>query len=351
MNNLFLKLNYLIPPEISHHLFINILKYNFVRQKFEHKNLEVNLWGKSFKNPLGLAAGFDKNAEAINGCLNIGFGFVEVGTVTPKPQVGNSKPRVFRIPEYEAVIQRLGFNNKGIDFFMDNIAIHKKKSKNAIIGSNIGKNKDTDDFVSDYSYLLKKCEEFSDYIVVNVSSPNTPGLRDIQKKEMINLLLKELHSKKSKKIPLLIKISPDIDYSDLENICDIAVKEKWLNGIIVSNTTTTREPLKNKPIKNSWKIRENGGLSGPPIFDISNTILSKTFRLTKGKIPLIGVGGISTPEDAFEKIAFGANLIQIYTSLIYQGPWVVPKILKGLSSLLAINGFKNIQSAVGHKVK
>jgi dihydroorotate dehydrogenase len=351
MNKFLLKLNYLIPPEISHYLFIKILKYNLVKQKVDNKNLEVNLWGKSFKNPLGLAAGFDKNAEVINGCLDIGFGFVEVGTVTPKPQVGNAKPRVFRIPEYEAVIQRLGFNNKGIDFFIDNIVSFKKKSKNGIIGCNIGKNKDTKDYVSDYSYLLKKCEEFSDYIVVNVSSPNTPGLRDIQKKEMINFLLKELHSKKTKKVPLLIKISPDINYSDLENICDIAITEKWLNGIIVSNTTTTRESLKNKPMKSSWKITEDGGLSGPPIFDISNAILSKTYRLTKGKVPLIGVGGISTAEDAFEKIAFGANLIQIYTSLIYQGPWVVPRILKGLSRLLDINGFKNIKSAVGHKVK
>jgi len=350
MNKLFLKLNYLIPPEISHHLFLKILKYNLVKQKIYNENLELNLWGKSFKNPLGLAAGFDKNAEVISGCFNLGFGFVEVGTVTPKPQAGNVKPRVFRIPEYEAVIQRLGFNNKGIEFFMNNIVSYKNRSENSILGCNIGKNKDTEDFILDYSNLLKKCEKFSDYIVVNVSSPNTPGLRDIQKKEMINVLLKELHYKKSKKVPLLIKISPDISYSDLENICDIALRENWLSGIIVSNTTTTRESLKNKPIKHSWKIFEDGGLSGPPLFDISNSILRKTFRLTKGKVPLIGVGGISSAEDAFQKIAFGANLIQIYTSLIYQGPWVVPRILKGLSKLLNKNGFKDIQSAVGHKV-
>ena len=351
MNKLLLKLNYLIPPEISHYLFIKILKYNLVIQKIDNENLELKLWGKSFKNPLGLAAGFDKNAEAISGCFNLGFGFVEVGTVTPRPQIGNAKPRVFRIPEYKAVIQRLGFNNKGIDSFLNNIISYKNKSKNSILGCNIGKNKDTEDFISDYSHLLTKCERVADYIVVNISSPNTPGLREIQKKETINILLKELDSKKSKKIPLLIKISPDIADSDLENICDIALKEKWLNGIIVSNTTVSRDYLKNRPIRNSWKINENGGLSGPPLFNISNSILSKTFKLTKGKVPLIGVGGISSAEDAFEKIALGANLIQIYTSLIYQGPWVVQKILKGLSRLLNTNGFKNIQSAVGHKVK
>ena len=347
----FYKLAQFIPPELSHKLFIYLLKLEVIKEEMDDEVLKVNLWNKDFKNPLGLAAGFDKNAEVISGSLNLGFGFVEVGTVTPKPQFGNRRPRVFRIPEYNSVIQRLGFNNMGIDVFLRNIERYRKKNKVGIIGSNIGKNKDSEDYIKDYSDLLKKCNKDSDYITINISSPNTPGLRDIQKKENVNNLLKKLCEENYEKTPILLKISPDISVSDLENICDIAVSKKWLDGLIISNTTISRDSLKHKPIRDSWKIYENGGLSGPPLLDKSNQILETTYKLTNGKIPIIGVGGISSAVDAFNKIALGASLLQIYTVLIYSGPMIVIKILKGLKELLLKNGFKNVQNAVGHKVK
>ena len=313
--------------------------------------LKVSLWNIDFPNPLGLAAGFDKNAEVIKGCFGLGFGFVEVGTVTPRPQIGNLKPRVFKIPEFEAVIQRLGFNNLGVKNFIENVKYYRKSFKTGIIGSNIGKNKTTSDDIEDYLSLLNDCEPISDYIVINVSSPNTPGLRDLQKKEKISELLKGIQKKKSGCTPILLKISPDIKENELEHICEIALNQKWLDGLIVSNTTTNRDMLKKKPIRNAWKIDEDGGLSGPPLFKSSTEILKKTYFLTKGKVPLIGVGGISSSEEAFEKIASGASLIQIYTSMIYKGPNVVINILNGLDQKLKINGFKNIGDAIGHKVK
>ncbi len=342
--------SFLFSPELAHYFFLRILKFGVINQEFSDEALKINLWGKNFINPLGLAAGFDKNAEVISGILKMGFGFAELGTVTPKPQIGNVKPRVFRIPEYEAVIQRLGFNNKGLDFFINNISEFKKINK-GIIGANIGKNKDSNNYLDDYNILLTECSKFADYVVVNISSPNTPGLRDIQKKDRISFLLKELNIKNIKKVPLLLKIAPDISNEDLENICNIALKEDWLSGLVISNTTILRDSIRDKPIKNAWKIKELGGLSGPPLYRLSNEILKKTYKLTKGKVPLIGVGGISSGEDAFEKIGLGASLIQIYTSLIYKGPEVIIEILKELRSRLKLNGFKNIKSAVGFKVK
>lgn len=351
MYNYLSKFSSFLNPEISHFLFLNFLKLNFLRRIYDNKLLNVSLFGIDFPNPLGIAAGFDKNAESIEGILNLGFGFAEVGTVTPFSQEGNIKPRIFKIPECEAVIQRLGFNNKGVKFFINNLANYKKKKLNGIIGVNIGKNKNSENYFLDYLELLDKCSEFSDYIVVNISSPNTPGLRDIQKKEKINFFLKTLKQKNKRNTPLLLKISPDINNKDLENICHICSKENWLDGLIVSNTTISRNNMSSVKNSNIWKVRESGGLSGPPLFEKSNYVLKRVYKLTKGKIPIIGVGGISSAEDAFEKISLGANLIQIYTSLIYKGPTVIKDILEGLEKNLVLKGFKNLQSAVGHKVK
>tara|TARA_B100000989_G_scaffold213567_1_gene162302 strand:+ start:290 stop:1345 length:1056 start_codon:yes stop_codon:yes gene_type:complete len=344
-------LSNLIYPELSHSLFLNFLKLGLIKNKYENKNLNIKLWNKNFSNPLGLAAGFDKNAEVISETINLGFGFVEVGTVTLNKQIGNAKPRVFKIPEHEAVIQRLGFNNMGVNEFSKNINISRKKSSNSIIGINIGKNKETIDYEHDYLNLLNKCKKLADYIVVNVSSPNTPGLRDIQKKDKLLSLLKILSKANQKSLPILVKISPDISNKSLEDICEIAINENLIDGLILTNTTISRDSLKNKQISNSWKISEVGGLSGPPLFKLSNEVLEKTYKFTGGKIPLIGVGGISSGKDAFEKISLGASLIQIYTCLIYKGPNIVYQILEELSFLLKKNGFKNINDAIGHKIK
>ena len=351
MYNFISKVSNFLNPELAHSLFINYLKFNRIKKKVDNKILNVELLGKKFSNPLGIAAGFDKNAESIKGILNLGFGFAEVGTVTLLPQLGNKKPRVFKIPEMQAVIQSLGFNNLGIDNFLKNLAKFKKNKINGIVGVNIGKNKDSDDYLDDYLKLLKKCSELADYLVVNISSPNTPGLRDIQKKEKIYFFLKTLSANNVKNIPLLLKISPDISTNDLENICHISLTENFLNGLIVSNTTVSRHGLKKMCENNLWKKSEPGGLSGPPLFDLSNKILKKTYLLTRGKIPIIGVGGISSADDAFQKISLGASLIQIYTSLIYKGPNIIIEILDGLEKILKKNGFKNINSAVGCKVK
>lgn len=339
-----------IPPELAHYLFIKLIQTEIIERKYFDDILNISLWGKKFPNPLGIAAGFDKNAESMSGLLCLGFGYVEVGTITPLEQKGNEKPRVFRIPEYETVIQRLGFNNLGSENALKKIKKFRMVNNN-ILGINIGKNADTKDPLKDYTCLLEKFSKFADYIVLNISSPNTPGLRDLEKKNNIESFLKNISKKNILRKPLLLKISPDLNDSDLDNICDIVNKKDWIQGIIVSNTTVRRDMLKKKPVSNSWKIHEKGGLSGPPLLKLSNNLLLKTYKKTKGKIPLIGVGGVSSPEDAFEKIALGASLIQLYTALIYKGPMIVFQILKGLSEILKREGFKNLNSAIGHKVK
>ena len=350
MNYQIIKYFRFIPPEIAHYIFVKILQMEIIERKYFHENLKISLWGKTFSNPVGLAAGFDKNAESISGLFSLGFGFVEVGTITPLLQKGNPKPRVFRIPEYESVIQRLGFNNLGAKNALKNL---KKcsKIKNNILGINIGKNSFTKDPLKDYLHLLETFGKYSDYIVLNISSPNTPGLRDLQKKENIKNFLENIKKKNNTQKPILIKISPDLLDSDLENICDLAKNTNFIDGIIVSNTTISRKMFGTKSIKNSWKIHEYGGMSGPPLFDLSNKILAKVYLETQGKVPIIGVGGVSSAQDAFEKIALGASLVQLYTALIYKGPNIVIEILEGLTKILKKKGFKNLKSAIGSKLK
>lgn len=337
-----------LPPEFLHFLFLNSLKLRFFKKKKRFENLQTNVCGMSLDNPVGLAAGFDKNAEAISGIFDLGFGFVELGTVTPMPQKGNAKPRVFKIPEFEAVIQRLGFNNLGIENFVRNLKKFKKK-KNNFIGVNIGKNKNSFNSFEDYSLLYGIAKDYADYITINVSSPNTPGLRDLQKKENINELVKNLPSKKKK--PTFVKISPDLEEKELDDICDIALENNKIDGLIVTNTTISRPLLTTRPIKNSWKVDEAGGLSGPPLRKLNNKIIKKVYSRTKGKLIIVGVGGISSGKDVFEKISLGCNLVQLYTSLIYQGPNLVLDILSELSYLLEKHKIENINNLIGTNIK
>ena len=341
------KLSKPLSPEVLHKLFLFSLKLRVFKKKTKFSNLQTEVFGKYFENPIGLAAGFDKNAEAISGLFDLGFGFLELGTVTPMPQKGNDKPRVFKIPEYEAVIQRLGFNNKGIEDFIRNLKNFDKK-KNQILGINIGKNKNSEDDFSDYEFLYSIVEGYADYITINISSPNTPGLRDLQKKENITKLISILPPKTK---ATFIKISPDVNDKELNDLCNIALESDKVDGLILTNTTITRQNLHSKPVKNSWKIDEVGGLSGPPLRNLSNQIIHKVYKKTKGKIVLIGVGGVSSGKDAFEKISLGCNLVQLYTSLIYQGPNLIFDILTELSYLLKKNNLKNVYQLVGTNLK
>jgi dihydroorotate dehydrogenase len=341
------KLSKPLSPEVLHKLFLFSLRLRVFKKQAKFSNLQTKVFGKYFENPIGLAAGFDKNAEAISGLFDLGFGFLELGTVTPMPQKGNDKPRVFKIPEYEAVIQRLGFNNKGIEDFIRNLKNFDKK-KNQILGINIGKNKNSEDDFSDYEFLYSTVEGYADYITINISSPNTPGLRDLQKKENITKLISILPPKTK---ATFIKISPDLNDKELNDLCNIALESDKVDGLILTNTTITRQNLHSKPVKNSWKIDEVGGLSGPPLRNLSNQIIHKVYKKTKGKIVLIGVGGVSSGKDAFEKISLGCNLVQLYTSLIYQGPNLIFDILNELSYLLKKNNLKNVYQLVGTNLK
>ncbi len=324
---------FLSDPEWTHNMVIRILKLGISQQLLkimcrpEKYNTPTELWGLKFKNPIGLAAGFDKNAEVLDGLASLGFGFIEIGTVTPRPQPGNPKPRIFRLPKDHAIINRMGFNNKGVQQIRENIK--QAKRKDIIIGINLGKNKNTpnEQAAQDYLYSFKELFDYGDYFVINVSSPNTPNLRNLQKKEQLSGILKTLQefnfNQKSPK-PLLLKIAPDLTYSQIDDILDEINKHK-LSGIIATNTTITRpENLKSK----NNKIHQPGGLSGSPLKKKSTEIIKYIYKITNGKLPIIGVGGIMDFADMQEKLEAGASLIQIYTGLIYNGPCFVKKLKK-----------------------
>jgi dihydroorotate dehydrogenase len=307
--------------------------------------LQVSLFNIKFENPVGMAAGFDKNGDAIDGLFSQGFGFVEVGTVTPKPQFGNPKPRLFRLKEDEAVINRFGFNNKGAEHFVKNLT---KNRVEGVLGANIGKNKTSESAVNDYLIILNKVYGLSDYITINISSPNTPGLRDIQKKDELASFLTEILKEKEKlikesgkNIPILLKLAPDTDTKQRQDIADLVVS-KGIDGLIISNTT-----IADKNTLKSSNSNEDGGLSGKPLFNMSTKMVSDMYKLTKGKIPIIGVGGISSAEDAYKKIRAGASLVQVYSALVYEGFKLVEEINDGLEKLLKKDGFDNISQAVG----
>ena len=334
-----------LDPEKAHDLAIKSLKLNpLPSQMFkvqDEEMLKVELFGKKFPNPIGLAAGFDKSAEAYNSLLKLGFGFVEVGTVTPLKQFGNPKPRIFRLEDDHALINRLGFNNDGIEIIKNRI---KSNVKKGILGINIGPNKETEDQKNDFCLGLKNFFDIADYITINISSPNTEGLRDFHDQKKLKDLLFSLNkTKKDNKsnIPLLLKISPDIKDSYVSEIVDVAT-ENNISAIILTNTTNiNRDNLVSK-IK-----KEEGGLSGEPLQQISTNMIKKFYKQLDGKIPIIGVGGINSGKSAYEKIIAGASLLQLYTSFIYRGPSTAKNIKKELIQILKAEGINSIKDVVG----
>ena len=334
-----------LDPETAHDLAIKSLKFNPLPSKVfeveDEQMLKIELFGKNFPNPIGLAAGFDKSAEAYNSLLKLGFGFVEVGTVTPLKQFGNSKPRIFRLEDDGALINRLGFNNDGMEAIKNRI---NSDGKRGIIGINIGPNKDTKDQKTDFCLGLKNFFDIADYITVNISSPNTEGLRDFHDQEKLkNLLLALNKIKKDNKasIPLLLKISPDIEDNHISEIVDVATKND-ISAIILTNTT---DGNRNKLV--SDKKKEEGGLSGEPLQQISTNMIKKFYKQLNGNIPIIGVGGINSGKSAYEKIIAGASLLQLYTSFIYRGPSTAKNIKKELIQILKAEGINNIKDVVG----
>lgn len=344
--------------ENAHHLAIKVLnQYSALvcayQRRFEVKDerLHLTIQGMHFSNPVGLAAGFDKSADAVQTLPALGFGFLELGTVTPLEQVGNPRPRIFRLPKDCGLINRLGFNNDGA------VAVHGKLEKlisvnrapKIPIGINIGKGKDTElaRATDDYLYLLEKFYSYGDYFVVNISSPNTPNLRQLQKRAFLTELVAALQSKnaelsselKTAKKPLFVKIAPDLTCPQIDAIIQI-VTEHEVSGIIATNTTISRDGLHSD-------IQQEGGLSGKPLKERASEIIRYIYRTTEGRVTVIGVGGIFSAEDAYEKISLGATLVQVYTGFIYKGPSLVKHINLGLLRLMEQDGLKNIEQAVG----
>ena len=301
--------------------------------------LGSHVLGLNFENPIGLAAGFDKEGRLLRFLPQLGFGFIEVGAVTLKPQPGHPKPRLFRIPEYEALINRMGFNSEGVEKVSKRLS--RLKYHSVPIGINLGLNAETpaEEAPSRYAEIFKILEPYGDYFAVNVSSPNTTGLRDLQERRHLERILISLQAENPRKKPILIKISPDLEEKNIEALCEIALK--LASGLIATNTTLQRPGL--PPEAPQWR----GGLSGAPLRFISTQIIAKIYRMTQGQIPIIGVGGVFSGADAFEKIRAGASLIQIYTALVYRGPGVVSEILSDLEDLLKSNGFDSLSAAVG----
>ncbi|MGK5092089.1 quinone-dependent dihydroorotate dehydrogenase [Deltaproteobacteria bacterium TL4] len=336
---------FMVDPEVAHERMLRTIRvlytWSFFRKmitcfcKYEHPLLETSVLGYLFPNPVGLAAGFDKEGQIVEALFDLGFGSVEIGTVTPRPQPGNPKPRIFRLVQDQAVINRMGFNNQGVEALVT--ALETQPSAHQILGINIGKNKDTpvEKAIDDYEYSLRKVYPYAHYIVINISSPNTKNLRDLQQETALKKLLAHLlqvrndlaeHSRK--KIPLLLKIAPDLTAEGLQNI--IAVIQKHpVDGVIATNTTIEREHL-----RSSTHTQETGGLSGKPLKDKSTEIIRTLYRELQGSIPIIGVGGVFNGKDAYEKFCAGASLVQVYTGLIYQGPGVVKQIKKEIVALM-----------------
>lgn len=325
-------------PEKAHDAAICALAKGLVpaQPQVHDDRLHTQIAGIELPNPVGLAAGFDKNARTLAHIFKQGFGFAEVGTVTPKPQNGNPKPRVFRLKEQEAIINRLGFNNEGLAA----VCRHLQKPQHGIVGANIGKNKDSSDAVADYVAGLEAVYDGCDYITVNISSPNTQGLRDLQQAgalgELLDALLAARAALEGEK-PFFVKIAPDMDDAQLEAVVGLAL-DKGLDGLIISNTTIARP---------EGIMQEAGGLSGKPLFTASTAILRRAYQLSGGRLPLIGVGGIASPDDAYAKILAGASAVQLYSALIYQGFELVTRIKLGLVERLERDGFANIGEAVG----
>ena len=329
--------------EAAHNLTISALKTGLggTAGKTNHANLAIQRFGIDFPNPLGLAAGFDKNAEVPDAMLAFGFGFVEVGTVTPNPQEGNPRPRLFRLPHDHAVINRMGFNNQGHAAVLTRL--QRRQDRTAIVGVNIGANKTSANRVADYVAGINAFSHVASYFTVNVSSPNTPGLRNLQAADELKPLLQQLNEARQnqkRRVPMLLKIAPDLSPDDLQEIA-ACCGNSAVDGVIISNTTISR------PLPVSELAGEPGGLSGAPLFDLSTLQLARFHTMTAGKIPLIGVGGISNAEHAWAKICAGASLLQLYSALVYHGPALVQEILAGLSQKMVTNKLTSLDQAIG----
>lgn len=337
-----------LPAEAARELTLRALEAGFDRfmvdsavRASDSPVLAQRLWGLAFPNPVGLAAGYDKDARVPEAMLRFGFGFVEIGTVTPRPQPGNSKPRVFRLDADQAIVNRMGFNSAGLDAVTGRLS---RRPRSGIVGVNLGKNRDTRDAPADYAEGIRRVAGLADYLVVNISSPNTPGLRELQRRASLEALLHPLLQAREVSgcgVPLLVKIAPDLTPVEREDIASVVV-DAGIDGLIVSNTTVDRPAWLRSP-----NAREEGGLSGRPLFAPSTALLAEMYRLTQGRLTLIGVGGVSSASDAYAKIRAGARLVQLYTALVFRGPHLVNQIKRGLADLLRADGFASITEAVG----
>jgi dihydroorotate dehydrogenase len=336
-----------LDPETAHNLAIKSLKFNFVPNILEEdKNnplFKTILFNKDLENPIGMAAGFDKNAEVYNSLFKLGFGFVEVGTVTPLKQYGNPKPRVFRLVEDEALINRLGFNNLGSKNVVDRI---KSNKQTGVLGINIGPNKDSDDRYEDYLHCFKTFQDVADYITINISSPNTEDLRSFHDQTKLNQLLEGIDKEKKNlgsKIPIAVKISPDIDDQEIKKITEVLLSNN-IEAVIISNTSdSSRNKL------NDIQKHQKGGLSGKPIEENSTKLVNKFYKLLNGKIKIIGCGGVDSGKGAYEKFLAGADYVQLYTGMVFRGPNIVNMIKKELKELLIVDGVKNFAEIIGKK--
>ena len=329
-----------IEAERAHGLALAALKLAPRRQPAPAASaLAITVAGLTFANPIGMAAGFDKDGEAPDALLGLGFGFVEVGSITPLPQAGNPRPRLFRLVEDRAVINRLGFNNRGAAEAVERLRV--RAGRPGVVGVNIGANKDTADRVADYALMTRLMAPLASYLAVNVSSPNTPGLRALQDEAALTGLLDAvLEARGESGPPVFLKVAPDLEPADIAAIARIAL-DRRLGALIVSNTTISRPPLR------SPQAGEAGGLSGAPLRDLALARLRDFRKATGGALPLVGVGGIATAEDAWQRIRAGASLVQLYSAMVYEGPGIARRIVRGLAQLMQRDGFRSIAEAVG----
>jgi dihydroorotate dehydrogenase len=352
-----------LPPETAHELALHSLSLlrpkilnHFVGKQFESGPLSVKRFGLSFRNPVGLAAGFDKDGVALQPLAALGFGFIEAGTVTYHPQPGNPRPRLFRLSEDQALINRAGFNNAGAAAFARRVEQHRP---DCVLGISIGKSKITpiEEATQDYLASFELVYKLADYIAINVSSPNTPQLRELQQSDQLTSLLIALQTRnrelqklhqRADLVPLLVKISPDLERSEVETIVEV-IERLQIDGIIATNTTISRDNLRSD--RKQIDACGEGGLSGKPLTNRSTQMIAELYELTRGRIPLIGVGGIFTAEDAWEKICAGASLVQLYTGFIYKGPCIALEINEGLKKILEREGFSSLDEAVGCRAK
>lgn len=338
-------------PETAHGMTIKALKAGLLPcpPRIDDTRLKVSLWNRAFPNPLGLAAGFDKNADVVGPMLRMGFGFVEAGTVTPRPQEGNPRPRVFRETEHEAVINRMGFPNGGMESFRHNIErfFETRPRPPGLVGINIGMNKGVEDPAKDYCMLVRALAPYADYLTVNISSPNTPGLRNLQARENLMPLLARILEERARTCgrdappPLLVKLAPDLDDAQLNDVAACLI-EAGVDGVILGNTTLDRPDY----LPASF-YEQQGGLSGRPLTQKSTDVIRKFYRASGGKLTIVGTGGISNARDAYDKIRAGASLVQLYTALVFHGPDLVGDILAGLASHLEKDGLDHISKAIG----